>query len=87
MDILYLIYLNNLLKLEVSILKVIHIKKKKLLTFSSIFLTFILTLCFFTTSFGMQHYYKLDFSTGLVTANRLNVRSGPGTRIFGSKNC
>lgn len=31
-----------------------------------------------STSFGMQHYYKLDFSTGLVTADRLNVRSGPG---------
>lgn len=31
-----------------------------------------------TTSFGMQHYYKLDFSTGLVTADKLNVRSGPG---------
>ena len=27
----------------------------------------------------MQHYYKLDFSTGLVTADVLNVRSGPGT--------
>ena len=27
----------------------------------------------------MQHYYKLDFSTGLVTASKLNVRSGPGT--------
>ena len=27
----------------------------------------------------MQHYYKLDFSTGLVTATKLNVRSGPGT--------
>ena len=26
----------------------------------------------------MQHYYKLDFSTGLVTATTLNVRSGPG---------
>ena len=33
----------------------------------------------FTKSFGMQHYYKLDFSTGLVTATTLNVRSGPGT--------
>lgn len=33
----------------------------------------------FSTSFGMQHYYKLDFSTGLVTATKLNVRSGPGT--------
>lgn len=31
-----------------------------------------------TNSFGMQHYYKVDFSTGLVTASSLNVRSGPG---------
>lgn len=31
-----------------------------------------------STSFGMQHYYKLDFTTGLVTADKLNVRSGPG---------
>lgn len=28
----------------------------------------------------MQHYYKLDFSTGLVTATTLNVRSGPNTK-------
>lgn len=28
---------------------------------------------------AMQHYYKVDFSTGLVTATELNVRSGPGT--------
>ena len=27
----------------------------------------------------MQHYYNLDFTTGLVTASKLNVRSGPGT--------
>jgi len=27
----------------------------------------------------MQHYYKVDFSTALVTASVLNVRSGPGT--------
>lgn len=33
-----------------------------------------------TTSFGMQHYYKIDFSTGLVTADKLNVRSGPGVQ-------
>ena len=60
-------------------MKIIHIKKNKLLIFSSIFLTFIITFSIFSTSFGMQHYYKLDFSTGLVTATRLNVRSGPGT--------
>ncbi|MBR2289694.1 MAG: SH3 domain-containing protein [Clostridia bacterium] len=29
--------------------------------------------------FGMQNYYKTDFSTGIVTATNLNVRSGPGT--------
>lgn len=28
----------------------------------------------------MQHYYKVDFSTGIVTATTLNVRSGPGTQ-------
>lgn len=60
-------------------MKVIHIKKKKLLLFNSVFLTFIITFCMFSTSFGMQHYYKLDFQTGLVTATKLNVRSGPGT--------
>ena len=27
----------------------------------------------------MQSYYKVDFSTGIVTASTLNVRSGPGT--------
>ena len=42
-------------------------------------MTFLLMIGIFTTSFGMQHYYKVDFSTGLVTATTLNVRSGPGT--------
>ena len=37
-------------------------------------------ICKYTTSFGMQHYYNVDFSTGLVTATELNVRSGPGTQ-------
>ena len=32
-----------------------------------------------STIFGMQSYYKVDFSTGIVTASTLNVRSGPGT--------
>lgn len=41
-------------------------------------MVFILILGAFSVSFGMQHYYKLDFSTGLVTATTLNVRSGPG---------
>ena len=59
-------------------LKKFNFSKKKVIVFSSIITMFLLiTIC--TTSFGMQHYYKLDFSTGLVTASKLNVRSGPGT--------
>lgn len=34
----------------------------------------------FRISWGMQSYYKVDFSTGLVTASSLNVRCGPGTQ-------
>ena len=52
--------------------------KKKLLKIVPI-IVFLITIFGFTKSFGMQHYYKLDFSTGLVTATTLNVRSGPGT--------
>lgn len=61
-----------------KMLKKFNFSKKKVIVFSSIITMFLLiTIC--TTSFGMQHYYKLDFSTGLVTASKLNVRSGPGT--------
>lgn len=59
-------------------MKVIKIKKSTIL---KIFLLFVFTFTMtkLTTSFGMQHYYHVDFSTGLVTASALNVRSGPGT--------
>lgn len=30
-------------------------------------------------TFAMQHYYEVDFATGIVTADLLNVRSGPST--------
>lgn len=59
-------------------MKIITLKKKSILKFTMI-LVFVVIVGMFTTSFGMQHYYKLDFSTGLVTATELNVRSGPGT--------
>lgn len=59
-------------------MKVIRIKRKNILMFSSV-LIFIFVFSIVTTSFGMQHYYNLDFTTGLVTATTLNVRSGPGT--------
>lgn len=60
-------------------MKIINIKKRTIVRFTIIliFLTIISTL---TTSFAMQHYYNVAFSTGLVTASTLNVRSGPGTK-------
>ncbi|MBR3721015.1 MAG: SH3 domain-containing protein [Clostridia bacterium] len=57
--------------------KIKFTNKKLIISFAVTCL--IITIFAFSTSFGMQHYYKLDFSTGLVTADRLNVRSGPGT--------
>lgn len=59
-------------------MKIISIRKKTIFRASAILL-FTMIICIFTSSFGMQHYYKVDFSTGLVTATTLNVRSGPGT--------
>ncbi len=59
-------------------MKIFKMTKKKTIILS-ILIILILLIFTFTTSFGMQHYYKLDFSTGLVTATKLNVRSGPGT--------
>lgn len=61
-------------------MKIINIKKGTIFK--------IVLLCIFTfviakvtTSFGMQHYYNVDFSTGLVTASTLNVRSGPRNKL------
>ena len=59
-------------------MKVINLKKKNIFKFSAL-LIFALIILAVSTSFGMQSYYKVDFSTGLVTASTLNVRSGPGT--------
>lgn len=60
-------------------MKVITLKKKNILK-TIVVCIFTLMICKYTTSFGMQHYYNVDFSTGLVTATELNVRSGPGTQ-------
>ncbi len=59
-------------------MKILNLTKKKSICFITLIVAGVLIFAC-TTSFGMQHYYKLDFSTGLVTADRLNVRSGPGT--------
>lgn len=60
-------------------MKVITLKKKNILK-TIVVSIFALMICKYTTIFGMQHYYNVDFSTGLVTATELNVRSGPGTQ-------
>ena len=61
-------------------MKVCILKKKRILLLTTIVI-FTLRLTTLTTSFGIQDYYKVDFSTGLVTATTLNVRSGPGTQF------
>lgn len=47
---------------------------KKIIILTSIIFILIATV---STSFAMQHYQTVDFSTGLVTATQLNVRQGP----------
>lgn len=59
-------------------MKVITVKRKSIIKITMVVI-FTLVVFGLSTSFGMQHYYKLDFATGLVTASKLNVRSGPGT--------
>lgn len=59
-------------------MKVIKLKKYTILKVCMV-IAFILVIGAVSTSFAMQHYYNLDFVTGLVTASKLNVRSGPGT--------
>lgn len=54
--------------------------KRKYILASIIALVFMVVVFNISTVFGMQHYYNVDFSTGLVTATVLNVRSGPGTK-------
>ena len=45
-------------------MKVITIKKKNILK-TTIVVIFALVICGFSTSFGMQHYYTVDFYTGI----------------------
>jgi len=59
-------------------MKIINITKKHLL----IILSIIIMIAFISITYSsqaMQHYYKVDFQTGLVTASTLNVRQGPST--------
>lgn len=60
-------------------MNVLKNKKKSILIITTIILA-VTIIGSYTTSFAMQHYYKVDFQTGMVTATTLNVRSGPSTR-------
>lgn len=60
-------------------MKIFIAKKTHILLVTSL-LIFTIILFNISSVFGMQHYYNVDFSTGLVTATTLNVRSGPGTK-------
>lgn len=60
-------------------MKLITLKRKNIIIFVSV-IVFSIIIFNISTSFAMQNYYKVDFSTGLVTATTLNVRSGPGTQ-------
>lgn len=64
-------------------MKIIKIKKSTILKIILLFV-FTFTITKLTTSFGMQHYYNVDFSTGFVTASVLNVRSGPRNQLSSS---
>lgn len=61
-------------------MSVIFLKRKNILK-AVMFVTFLFVVGTLTKSFGMQHYYKVDFSTGIVTATKLNVRSGPWNKL------
>ncbi len=61
-------------------MNVIFLKRKSILKVV-MFVTFLFVVGTLTKSFGMQHYYKVDFFTGLVTATKLNVRSGPRNQL------
>ena len=60
-------------------MKVKKLNKKKI-SVLIIMGIFLLTIVKITTSYGMQNYYNVGFTTGLVTATNLNVRSGPGSQ-------
>ena len=83
-DLLYLIKLIRRIKLcfrKGGDNRVVIKLKKSVLFKISVLAIMIITLSVVTISLGMDHYYNVDFTTGLVTASLLNVRSGPGTKF------
>ncbi len=51
--------------------------KKALKIILALFLVLNISILVMSKTFAMQHYYNVDFVTGMVTATMLNVRSGP----------
>ena len=58
-------------------MRLIKINRKTIFRLSGL-LVCVVILGVSTSTFAMQNYYNVGFSTGLTTSN-LNVRSGPGT--------
>lgn len=55
-------------------------RKKRLILLFCVSIIIVLSVFnIYAKSQAMQHYQKVDFSTGLVTASVLNVRQGPST--------
>lgn len=54
---------------------------RKTIVIASISSVLLLFFAIFQTTYGMTHYQKTDFVTGLVTASALYVRSGPRQNI------
>ena len=53
-------------------------KHEKILKICTVFIIVgVISAITISKTFAMQHYYNVDFSTGIVTATTLNVRSGP----------
>lgn len=62
-------------------MRVINIGKYKKILKISVVLLIVMGILgvMMSNTFAMQHYYNLDFTTGIVTVDALNVRSGPST--------
>ena len=52
---------------------------KRKIKYIIIIIVFCIILLNVSSVFGIKDYYTVNFTTGLVTATTLNVRSGPGT--------
>lgn len=59
---------------------VFNFLKKYKIALAILIITLFLIISLFSMSFGMDEIQNLDFNVGRVTANRLNVRRGPGIK-------